>query len=648
MSKTITPALRKKIIDQSLKEIEFERKKKRKRIAEWHINESLYYNDTKNLQDQRANIGIANTKAQGFVSTLLSKIDSPPNIKYMKGAEADLKPALRMNSLFAQDMDASRIEGNLNFKDILSKKSGIIRGRVIFEYHASSVKGYKSVVTNVSPYDFLIDSSAGGLDVENALYLGRTGIWKSKVQLRAGQKKKTYQSKAVTELLKHNGSQAEGSEEEKEKVKSKVTLNNEESRVLHRDDRFVFWEWYTTVDDQRYYVLLNEEHKLAPRVETIEKLFKSAMYPFWSWATDPDDERFWSLAPMDMMRNVFMAQGVTIDQMMDGAEAILRPMKGVVGDAVKNLSSLKYGRDKIVRFKSKTDLSSALKVFETPSLETPLVVYDKLEQIGNLESGVSADAKGTSDEDKVGIYEGNVQAIADRFGLLNKSYANGYQRFGLLYKQGVEEHLKTKTAIEIIGANGIEMEDVLKKDIKPSKPFRIVVEASDAEMQSDLIEKKTKLAFLATKAGNVAVNQQKLIEIEAGIAGFKKEDVDQLLDVQEFGDAELMSEAARDIERILGGEFDLKPNENATNPYKQKIVDYVRDQKEHMEEDVFAAFVVYIQSITPFVTENTLRKAREAAAKANQLEIDALLSGGGNIPTNVPTQTQSDSGNGRI
>lgn len=633
MSKTLSPKLREKLLTQALAEIDFERKKKRPILKSWHINESLYYQERKNLQDQRANIGVANTKAQGFVSTLLSKIDAPPNIKFVKGAEADLKPALRLNSLFAQDMDSSRMDGNLDFKDIVSKKSGILRGRVIFEYHASSVRGkYKSVLTNVSPYDFLIDSACGGLDLEKAKHLGRTGIWKSSVQLKAGAKKGMYIAAEVKRLTKDaTGSDPESSEEQKEKIKSKIILDGDGGKIMKREGMYNFWEWYTTIDDVRYYLLINEEKKICVRACKLTDLFKSGMYPFWSWATDPDDERFWSLSPMCMMRNIFMGQGVSIDQMYDNAEAVTRPMKGVAGDAVKNLSSLKYGRDKVVRFKNKTDMNGAVKVFETPSIDTPLAVYDKLEQIGNVESGVSADAKGVSDQDKVGIYEGNIQAIADRLGLLNKSYANGYHRFGLLYKQGVEENLKTKTAIEIIGQNGIEMEDVLKKDITPTKPFRIVVEASDAEMQSDNNDRKTKLAFLASKSGDANVNQKKRIEMEAEISGIKKEDVDQLLDVQEFGDAELMSEAARDIERILTGELP-KPNESANNSYKQKIVDYLRDQKEHMDDKTFKLFVAYVKSINPFVIENTVRKAREQAAKAGQLEIDSMLQGG-RIPT---------------
>ena len=626
-----------KIIDQSIKEIEHEREKKRKRIAEWHINESLVYNENKNLQDQRANIGIANTKSQGFVQTLLSKIDAPPNIKYTKSSEADLKPARLMNGLFGQDMDASRIEGNLDFKDILSKKTSIIRGRVIFEYHASSTKGYKSVLTPVSTYDFLFDSQAGGLDLENGRHLGRTGIWRSKEKLQAGVKTGLYNKARVKDLMAADSTDPEESEEQKEKVKSKVILQDDGAKPMKRDDQWMFWEWYTTYKDQRYYLLLNEKNRFSVRTKPIEDLFKTGMYPFWSWATDPDDERFWSLAPMDMMRNVFMAQGMTIDQMMDNAEAVNRPMKGVVAGAVKNLSMLKYGRDKIVKFKEKTDLTNSVRVFDTASIETPLRVYEKLEQIGNIESGVTADAKGSSEEDKVGIYEGNIQAIADRLGLLNKSYANGYQRFGLLYKQGVEEHLKQKTAVEIVGADGVEVEDITKKDLKFAKPVKIVVEASDAEIQNDTNERKNKIAFLASKAGDVNVNQKKRIEMEGEISGMSKEEMNQLLDVQEFGDAELLSEAARDIERLLAGE-EVKPNEAATNPYKQKIVDYIRDQKEHMDAAMFKKFVAYIELLTPFVVQNTVRKAREEGAKQGQLEIESLLRG--NIPTNAAPASQ--------
>lgn len=640
----VTPKLIEKLEQQAKSEIEFARKYRERRVTQWHINEALYYGKKNSLEDVRANAGIANAKAQGFVSALLSKIDAPPNIKYRHIKNSDMKPARRLNLLFMQEM--SHEKQNLQMKDLLGKKQAIIYGRVIYEYHASSDQGnYKSLLSNVNVYDFLIDPSAGGFDIEQAFFLGRGGIWKTKEQLQDGADSGRYIKAKVKTLCgglnegedyveagDGGNSDAQKSEEEKSKEEARVYIMGSESKIHMQGSKYLFWEWYTTYKGQRFYLLFNESTGSAVRVEKMEDVFKSGLYPFWSWATDPDLNEFWTLSPLDQMRDIFMVQGASIDQLLDNAEQINKPMKGVVGDAVKNLNSLRYGRDKTVRFKKGTDMRTAVKIFDTQPLETPITVYNLLETIGGLESGVNAGTKGVAEEDKVGIYEGNMQQVADRMGLLNKSYADGYYRFAKLFYQGVKEHLTRKTAIEVVGENGVELEEITKKDIKGYADYGIDVEASDAEIQTSINDQKNKLAFLAQQANNPKLNQAKRTEMEAKIAGFTQDEIRQLMDVNEFGDAELLSEASRDIERLLKGDPDLKANMMANNAYKERIVSYMQDNKEYMDEEVWTRFVQYVLDIEEYVVTNTVRKANQMKAQQGILALE--MARGGGMPMN--------------
>lgn len=628
----ISTSLITKLEEQAKSEIEFARKYKTRRIAQWHINESLYYGKKNATEDIRANAGIANAKTQGFVNALLSKIDAPPNIKFRHAKTADLKPARRLNLLFMQEMAHER--ENLQMKDLLGKKQGILYGRVIYEYHASSQGNeYKSVLSNVSVYDFLIDPAAGGFDIERAQFLGRGGIWRTKEQLWEGADAKRYISAKVKEICGSKRSkddysaageggeqEAAKSEEEKAKEEARVYITGTDSKIHMQGNKYLFWEWYTTYAGRRYYMLFNESTNKAVRVEYIEDVFKSGLYPFWTWATDPDLEEFWTLSPVDQMRDIFMVQGASVDQLLDNAEQRNKPMKGVVGDAVKNLNALRYGRDKTIRFKKGTDLRQAVKIFETPSLDTPLQVYNTLETIGAVESGVSPATKGVAEEDKVGIYEGNLQQVADRMGLLNKSYADGYYRFAKLFYYGVQEHLNRKTAIEVVGHDGVELEEITKKDVKGYADYGIDVEASDAELNASITDQKNKLAYLQGAKGSGAINEKVREEMEAQIAGFSQDEIRRLMDVTEFADAELLSEAARDIERLLMGE-EFEPNMNANNAYKQKLVDYMMDQREHMDDQTWQRFVQYVMDIEPYVIENTVRKARQVQAQRGELAL---------------------------
>lgn len=648
----ITPTLIANLEKQAKGEIEFARKYKEHRIAQWHINEALYYGKKNSLEDVRANAGIANAKTQGFVNALLSKIDAPPNIKYRHAKNADMKPARRLNFLFMQEM--AHEHENLQMKDLLGKKQAILYGRAVYEYHASSDnKQYRSVLSNVSVYDFLIDPSAGGYDIERAFFLGRGGIWKTKEQLYDSVKSGRYLKSKVKELL---GSDAESeveiegsentdsgnndatkSEEEKAKEMSRVYIMGTESKIHMQGSKYLFWEWYTTYRGQRYYMLFNESSGLAVRVEKIEDVFKSGLYPFWTWATDPDLSEFWTLSPVDQMRDIFMVQGASIDQLLDNAEQINKPMKGVVGDAVKNLNSLRYGRDKTVRFKKGTDMTKAVRVFETPALQSPLEVYNMLETIGSLESGVSPATKGVADEDKVGIYEGNMQQVADRMGLLNKAYADGYYRFAKLFYYGVKEHLNTKVAIEIVGHDGVELEEITKRDVKGFAEMGIDIEASDAEMNASAVDQKNKLNYLSNARQSAVVNQKVREEMEATIAGFEQDEIRRLMDKDEFGDAELLSEASRDIENLLRG-IEVKPNMNATNAYKSKIVDYMMDQHENMDKETWERFVQYVLDIDQYVMANMVRKANQVKASRGELE---LMMARGEVDPNNPQPQES-------
>lgn len=629
MAKTKTPKTKseqKKTLNYSAieeriaKEIDFARKVKKGRIQHWHANEDLFYGKKKQYEDQRANIGIENTKALGFVDTLLSKIDNPPKIRFKKGAEEDLKKAQHANAMF--EKDSKPTVGNWAMKDLVGKKQAIMYGRTIFQYSASSKDGkYKSNLKVIDAYNFLIDPSAGGIEIENAHYLGHTGIYKTKEDLEAGVTAGKYRKEAVDNIIAGGGGET-GDEEEKAGENRFLTLVNTTERVLHAEGMFKLWEWYTHIDGERYYILYSEQHKQIVRAVPMGEMFESELYPYATWATYPDLVEFWTPSSMDMVRSIFIGQGESINQLMDNAERINHPMKAVQADAMKNIALLKYRRNRIVKMNRGIDPNTAVRVFETRSIDTPAKVYEILEGIANVESGVSAASRGVAEEDKVGIYQGNLANVADRLGLLNKSYADAYQRLGLLYYHGLIEHLNEKSAIEIIGNDGIEYREITKADIKPDKHvFDVVVETSDAEMQSDLEDKKNKITYLGTLKGNQGVNQQALIELEARIVGLDTNDIKLLLDREEYGDAELMSEAARDIQRIVADkEFDIEPNERATNKYRQKILDYMRENREHLDSETYVALGVYMQRLRPIVTRNTVQRVMEQKAKQGLLQ----------------------------
>lgn len=609
--------LREKIIKQALQELEFARQYKQGKVANWKVNEDLYYSRKAPSEASRANVDLG--QMSSFVHTLLSKIDNPLSFKFIKRKESQLKRVKYLNALRIADQQAN----DWDIKDIAGKKQAIIYGRAIYSYTAESPDGiYKSCLDNVDVYDFLIDPSAGGIDIERAFYMGRYGVVKTRSEIKKGVKEKMYLKTESDKLLGGKGNSDETTQEETNKQNRSVNTDAwNTQKEVGNPDKFKFWEWYTTYEGTRYYLLLNETGATAIRVEPLTEIFESNLFPFWTWAAFPDLTEFWTPSFCDYVRDIFMAQAVSINQLIDNAEQKNKPQKMVNVGAVKNLAELKYRRDGYIKVKDGVDLNQAVQVMEVPSITTPIDVFNLLDGIQEKASGVTAGAKGMSDEDKVGIYEGNQSNAADRFGFLNKSYSFGYKRFALLWENGVKEHLVKKVAVDILGPNGVEVIDVSRRDIfRKGDKFGVMVESSNAETALSEAEKRTKIAFLNSQANNPIQNPQKAYEIQAGIAGFEEDTVRQLLDTSDYGNAELMSEAERDLEALLDGEK-IAPNQNANTAYKQRLVDYLKDNMENMEYEQFVLISEYIISLEEVINRNMVAQANATLFKQKMAQL---------------------------
>lgn len=595
------------IVKQANHEILFARRHKEGKISNWHKNESLYFGKKEVSDDALANVDLG--RMQEHIHTLLSKIDSPLTFKFNKKKLAQLRRVERLNALKSYDADRD----NWDIKDIVGKKQAVMYGRAIYSYFASSDGGYRPHLENVDVYDFLIDPSAGGIDIEQGRYMGRWGVVKDRYELKGN---KMYISTEVDRLLQGNGNADVRTIEETNKDNRTYSLEymNREKQLTTKD-KFKFWEWFTTFEGERYYLLLDPNLGCAIRVEKLKDMFESDLWPFWTYAAFPDLTEFWTPSYADYVREIFMAQSKSINQMLDNAEKINKPQKIVDVNAIRNLAQLKYKRGGNY-IESNGDVNKAIKYVETPSIQTPIMVFDKLENIQQQASGLTAGVSGVADTDgRATIYEGNQASAADRFGLLNKSYSFGYRRFAKLWELGVREHLTQKIAIDILGPDGIDIEMVTRKDLfKGKEDYAVLVESSNSELQLSEQKKRTLSAMYSAVLNSPLVNQKFVLERIAEIAGEEPEQIRQLLDNTNYGQARIMAEADRDIERILDGEMP-SPNRVANTAYKQRFIDYMQDREEDLDLETFTRMVQYIQSLDQVIVSNMTRQASEEATR---------------------------------
>lgn len=620
--------IRQEIVAQAISEIQFARRFKQGKIQNWKANEDMYYGRKPKSEDSRANVDLS--RMPSFVHAILAKIDNPLTFKYKKRKESQLPRVEMLNALKNRDQQ----DNDWDYKDVVGKKQGVIYGRSVYSYFADSIDGYKSHLDNVDVYDFLIDPSAGGINIEKADYLGNYGVVLKRKQIEAGIKDKTYLKEEAQMLLDGVGNSTETTQEtnnQRNRTTDNGTYTNT-GKEINNPDKFKFWHWYTTFEGERYYLLLCEKGAQAIEVCPLEEKFASGLWPYWTWAAFPDLTEFWTPSFCDYVRDLFIAQAVSINQMIDNAEQINKPQIVIDVGAFDDLSQLKYRKNGRIEAKAGTDVQKAYYAIPTPSINTPLAVFDKLTAISDRTSGVTAGDQGDASNNtgaKATIYKGNQENSADGFGFLNKSYSFGYKRFSKLYELGVGEHLIVKTAVEILGPEGVETKSISRRDIfRKNDAFGVIVESSNAEVALSAEEKQSKMNFLIANAQNLQVqNPKKAYEIGAGIAGFDPDTIRELQDVANFGDAKLLAEAMRDIEAILDGE-EVKPNQAANNSYKQKFVDYMKEYKNDLSDKDFAALTAYVALIDPIVTGNMVQQGNALLMKSALMNASAGLTDG--------------------
>lgn len=632
---------RDELAKQALKEIDYSYRYKKARMTSWNKNEDMMNPDRINPSvvspyggstyqqqqgDTRAQVPLY--KMHGFVHTILSKIDSPLTFKYVKGESADFKKSKLMNAIKDKD---SKI-GRWNFKDLMGKRDAAIYGRTMYLYMSKNDKGiYRSTLSLIDPKDFLIDPDVGGLcteeedgsGIEKALYLGWWNTRLSRAQLLKGIKDGIYYKKVVEGLI-------DGGTNTTTKTQQDIDKDNRKIGGAPRDrfknqNQFTFYTWITTDEnDDRYYLVLTPSGDCI-RCEPWTEIRKSGKYPVWTWAAFPDPREFWTPSYCDFARGIFMAQEKSINQSLDNSEQINRPQTAVNVDYVRNLAQVRYRKDGYIEIEGNIDVNKVLQTRQTPPIEGPFKVYDKLEQIVESESGVTADVKGTSDEDTLGIYEGNLMQAGDRFGLLNKSYAEGYYRFAVLHKEGVMQDLKKKMAVQILGPMGLEIEMVSSRDLKPFRDdYDILVESSIAEAQSNLADSKNKLTFLGAYKGDQTINQKVLFETQATIAGVDDDTIKRLLDTSDYDAIEVVAQADEAFQIIIGG--DKAPlYKDANTAFLQRLHDLSDKYDHELTTEQHGAVFAYIDEITPIVEKNAARSVMAQAAK------EGLISGRGRV-----------------
>lgn len=198
--------------------------------------------------------------------------------------------------------------------------------------------------------------------------------------------------------------------------------------------------------------------------------------------------------------------------------------------------------------------------------------------------------------------------------------------------------MTNKIAIEMIGLNGVEYKEVTKRDIKRKKNFDILVSTAGSELSMEATEKRNKLTFIQNNKQNPIFNPKLLAEMEATIAGFNIDEVKAMLD-KDYGNSELMSECARDMQQIIAGKT-IKPNQAANTAYAQKLLDFIRDNEENLNDEVVGNLMIYFEDIQPIIMRNATRNMNEILASEGRISANGIAEDILGLNTIPPEQGQ--------
>lgn len=609
------------IASQAVEEYDIALEFRHNRLLDWNKNYELY--SVKKVEGLKNRANVCLPIMSGFVDTLQSKIDEPPAINFEKTEEADHKLVKKVNALY--QVDSAQNHGNWKWKDILAKKDAIFCGRAIFKYYADSIKDkYRSHLVRIDPYDFLYDPWGGGEDMENARFMGQEGIFLDKYELQ--RQRYGIQPSRIAKLIDSSTDEVRHKNEADNKYNERVARFqlmgiNIENTKLFKVYGYNLTEWVTTFKGKRYVLLMDMRTGVWLSVKplktvftTIDEYTEEALWPYGSFAPKTDGYNFWSVAPADDVREINYTANVLINQALDNRQKVNFNMRAYDIKLFKDPKMLRYRPDGLVPASSADgNIRNGIYEFETKELAIrgSIDMISFLDQMTGRATGVTADAQGASEEDKVGIYFGNMQQVADRLGLYNKSYENMYIKLGKLYFNGLCEHLIDERAVRILGEKGVEWETLTNDEIK-DKNLDIIIKGGSQEVRLEEVSKKKKLDFLTRNIQNMLLNQEWRLKEEMHMSGYDDSDIKTAMDQTSQEDLDILAEAAQENQDMFAGK-DVKPNKDATAGHVQKHKDFA--EKNELTDEQFMRIMEHANAEIPIAVENMAKRAHGQMAK---------------------------------
>lgn len=649
----LTRQMADEITKKAIVQLRTSRNFKAPRMKQISESEDLYFGKAEKIIDNPFNDCFP--FMSGFVDTLLSKIDDAPIATFNHQAEADYVKAKRTSAFYRQESTSMLPHARWNRKDRWSKKLAIFSGVGIMKYYAESDPVYRSNLNAVDYYDFHCEPGGGG-DLESHIFCGEESIflnaYSAEVLARGGYYDVENTQQLITKMGSNDYKQNEDIYGQRLNRHDRLGLDARSNNYVG-EEMIKLCEWYLHHKGVRWYCLFDEMTGLWLRVKPLREIYSivepmdDALWPYEVWHTHEEARVFWSKSPADDARPIANNINRILNQELYNREKSMKGQRAYDPQMFKDVQALKDWRiDGLVPVDTKNgtrQISQGIYEFKAGELSATVNLIEFLDSYGGQKTGVTPSSQGASEADKkVGIFYGELKQIEDRLGLTNKSYKEAWAGIALRFRVGLKDHMKTSTAIKMMGATGIEWDEISADDQNTLRDYEIVIEGGDDSMLQRKEEDKIKIDALSrTTTVNPIWKDRETLKA----AGYDEETLKEAFSLADPGLKSLLAEAAQAEQDILEGKTP-KINRGANAAFMQHIMDFAKDlsMPDKNKENILAI------KLMKYARDHALIAAKNEARNAIQIINEAKIKSGimnmNNPNTQIPSQqqTQPESG----
>lgn len=641
-------ARRRRAVEIATKQVEESIKFKQPRMNDVKSNEDVMGGKPRPALKNRFNVPFDTIVMQGALDTALAKSDDTPKLSFTADEEEYKRSSMKVTAAF--EKESGDAKGRWASKDRLAKSMAYLSGRAIFEKYTyyDEKMGYCDVLNVEDHYNFQCEPG-GGKYLEDHLFCGTINNFFGEEQLRNGGEGGTYDKSEVNKLF--NGVD----DQQQKKVRDEFDNIKSRFRSLGLDlgqheyvgqKMFNLVKWEMEFEGERVYMLFDPHTGACPRFVPLKEIEPTGRYTWVSWATH-ESNIFWSRAYADTYRVTGEIYRVLVNSMLENIQKRNWGSRAYDPSVFTDSAKLLYSPDGLVKANLKPGMTSVAQgIFELQTPETTGVTLNAIEWLNSFlgqNTGITAGSQGSSDQTKVGIYYGDMQQVADRFGLLNRQYLQAWIDLGVLFDSGLYNNMPEKYMVKIVGLEGVGFEELKKEDVEPEYQVTIVsVNATAAETE---VKTKKREAALTLITGNPLLlgetNKRWVVEEILRNAGYEDEGIRVGMDTQTDSNREVLLRAAESIRKIVDGEWPIPLVYSATTGFMQKIVDFANEHSGEFPMGTFHNLMIYAQAHQKIVVENMTRKAMTLAAAQGTPSTALALPPGSGVPTPTAQPTPS-------